>query len=181
MDSENEDLHQLEAELRAARSEFSENFRQMTSLDMMIPTGTRKRYIFQVEIASLSWIVQLLNLACFVAGIVFIFLGGIIATAGVALVVGALFSEGAFAGQWWTITAQNNYMVYYRLWGDEKFAHLDSLKNRIADLSEKLDRLSADNLHPGPSTAQENHEEAAGQDSGQPMPLRAASPRCFGP
>ena len=56
-------------------------------------------------------IVNLLNLACFIAGLVFIFFGGIIATAGVALL---------------------------RLWGDEEFARLDALKQRIADLSGQL-------------------------------------------
>jgi uncharacterized coiled-coil protein SlyX len=150
MGTESGELHQLEAELRAARSQFSQKFRQMTSLDMAIPTGIRKRYIFQVEIISLSWIIQLLNLACFIAGIVFIFLSGVIATAGVALVVGALFSEGAFAGQWWTITAQNNYMVYYRLWGDEQFTQLDNLRNKIADLSEQLDRVRVATPPPDP-------------------------------
>ena len=34
---------------------------------------------------------------------------------GVAMLVGALFSEGALVGQLWTVSPQINYMVYYRL------------------------------------------------------------------
>ena len=113
----------------------------MTSLDMMIPAGIKNRYIFHLDVVPLSWIVNLLNLACFIAGITFIFLGGVIETVGVAMLVGALFSEGAFVGQLWTITAQNNYMVYYRLWGEERFARLEDLKERMANLSDQVDRV----------------------------------------
>jgi hypothetical protein len=113
MDTESDELNRIETELQAIRVEFSQKFRQMTSLDVMIPTGIKKRYIFQLEIIPLSWIVNLLNLACFIAGIAFIFLGGVMATVGVALLVGALFSEGAYVGQLWTIAAQNSYMEGY--------------------------------------------------------------------
>jgi hypothetical protein len=141
--TESEELDRLNAALQEARSEFHLKYRQLTSMDVMLPVGLRRRYIFQVEVISISWIVQLLNLACFVTGVSVAFLGGTIQTVGISLIVGSLFAEGAFFGQWWAITAQNNYMAYYRLWGDEKFARLEELKKKMAELSEQADRLRA--------------------------------------
>lgn len=148
MSSESEELDRLDAALQEARSEFRLKYRQLTSMDLMIPVGLKKRHVFQVEVISISWIVQLLNFVCFVAGISIIFLGGVMQTIGVSLIVGSLFAEGAFVGQWWAITAQNNYMAYYRLWGDEKFARLEELKEKMAQLSEQANRLRAESVLP---------------------------------
>ena len=63
----------------------------------------------------LSRIVNLGNLACFVTGLIFVFLDGAISTVGIALLVGALFSEGAFLGQLSIITAQREYAMSERL------------------------------------------------------------------
>jgi hypothetical protein len=141
LSTESEELDRLKAELQDVQTEFRLKYRQMTSMDMMIPVGFKRRYIFQVEVISLSWIIQLLNLACFASGISFIFLGGVMQTVGVSLVVGALFAEGAFVGQWWAVTAQSSYTAFYRLWGDERFAQLDELKRRMTELSEQADQL----------------------------------------
>jgi len=89
---------------------------------------------------TLSRIVNYSNLACFVTGLVFAFLGGTISTVGVALLVGALFSEGAFMGQLWTITVQNRYIAFDRLWGGESFTRMEQLKEKVTDLSERVDK-----------------------------------------
>lgn len=49
MDAEGGEVRQLEAEFQPARMEFSRKVGQMTSLDMMVPTGIRKRFVSQLN------------------------------------------------------------------------------------------------------------------------------------
>lgn len=139
MDDSDQELDQLSGQLQAAIQEFDKKLSRMTSLNVIIPTGKRSR-TFHMNALLLSWIINLLNLTCFSTGLAFAFLGGLISTVGVALLVGSLFSEGAFVGQLWVIAHQSGSEVYDRLWGEETIEHLKHLKSTIGDLSERIDR-----------------------------------------
>lgn len=140
MDNSGQELDQLSGELQAAIHEFDKKLSRMTSLNVIIPTGIKRSRTFHMSALLLSWIINLLNLICFGTGLAFAFLGGLISTVGVALLVGSLFSEGAFAGQLWVTAHQSGSEIYDRLWGEETIEHLKHLKSTIGDLSERIDR-----------------------------------------
>jgi hypothetical protein len=146
MGGSDQELYQLKEELHAAIHEFDQKLSSMTSLYVLIQTGARRRRIFYISTQSLSWIINILNLTCFTTGFIFAFLGGAISTVGIALLVGALFSEGAFVGQMWTLAAQNRSDISNRLWGDDMASSLTQLKDKIADLSQRVDRFDQEEV-----------------------------------
>ncbi len=141
MDDSGGELDRLNEELQAAVHEFNQEFTRWTALNVPIPTGPGRLRNFKMSALLLAWIANLLNLVCFVAGLVFTFQSGVISTTGVALVVGALFSEGAFVGQLWVFTAQSENAMIDRLWGHENFTHLKQLQEKVIDLSKRVDRF----------------------------------------
>lgn len=104
-----EELDRVSEELGATAREFDRKFDQWTSIAVSIPIGPRRLRSFDMSPLLLSWIVNLGNLTCFGTGLSFVFSGGSFSTVGVALLVGALFSEGAFLGQLWTASVQSGY------------------------------------------------------------------------
>jgi hypothetical protein len=128
MDESGEDLDRLNEELRDTVREFDHQFDRWTAMNVSIPIAPKRFRNFQMGPISLSWIVNLGNLSCFATGLAFIFLGWMISSAGVALLVGALFSEGAFLGQLWTVTVQSQTMASDRLWGDEYFCPYEAVE-----------------------------------------------------
>jgi hypothetical protein len=142
VDDSRGELDRLNEELQAALNAFTREFTDWTALNVPIPTVLGRLRNFKMSALLLAWIASMLNLACFVAGLVFTFQSGVISTAGVAMVVGALFSEGAFVGQLWAYTAQSEHAMNDRLWGHEAFAHLKQLRDKINDLSKRIDRFN---------------------------------------
>jgi hypothetical protein len=150
-----EELDGLHEELRSALREFEQLRGRWTSVNVISPIGPRGLRHFQMGPLLISYIVNLGNLTCFATGLVFAFLGGAISTVGIALLVGALFSEGAFLGQAWTITAQSEYAMSERLWGDEFYTHLMQLKEKIIALSDRVEDLQ------GAAAEATNEEQAS--------------------
>jgi hypothetical protein len=141
MDGMSDELSRLNEDLKDAIREFDQEFERFTSINATIPIFPRRLRNFKMGAELLSRIVNLGNLACFVTGLVCAVIGGNLLAVGVALVVGSLFSEGAFIGQLWTMSYQNQHAVSSRLWGDEVFTRLTRLKTRIIDMSERIDIL----------------------------------------
>jgi hypothetical protein len=84
------------------------------------------------------------NAACFVTGIVFVPLGGTVSTIGVALIVGALFSFGAFVSQFWTVVTQQELDMSERICTDDaQFVKFRELDARRTELLQRLDRLNS--------------------------------------
>lgn len=141
MNDSGEDLNQLIKERDSLRRDFEQEFLRLTSVYVSLGIGPRRYRYFQMNVRLLGEFITLLNLACFVFGLVLVFQGGAVSSAGVALLVGALFSEGAFAGQVWSHTAYNGYMLLERLSDDQAFAHMKQLSQEIRELSERIDTL----------------------------------------
>lgn len=141
MGDSDEELDRLSEQLRATVREFDQVLDGWNSIGVSIPFGPRRLRSFPMSAGTLSWIINLGNLGCFALGLAFALLGGTISTVGTALLVGSLFSEGAFIGQLWVAAFQSGYTIYDRLWGDEVHAHLKQLQERITDLSKRIDEL----------------------------------------
>jgi hypothetical protein len=86
----------------------------------------------------------LFNLLCFVAGIVFIPFGGALQSLGVALIVGGLFSFGAFVSQFWAIQVEREREVFDRAFDvtykDIRYKEFQRLGKRVWELSEEIER-----------------------------------------
>ena len=92
---------------------------------------------------------------CFIAGVVFCFFGGIFAALGAALVVGALFSFGAFVAQFWLITQQARQKVSDSIFDEERLADVRKLAdkrrvliNRLKDLHDEDDEWDSGGVEP---------------------------------
>jgi hypothetical protein len=155
MDDSGEGIDQLKEQLRAADREFDRVLDRWNSVNASIPIGPRRLRDFPMNAKTLSWIINMGNLACFGLGLAFALLGGTISTVGIALLVGSLFSEGAFIGQLWTAAFQSGFTIAARLWGDEDYSYLKQQRERIADLSQRIEKL------------QQESQESATQDPGE--------------
>jgi hypothetical protein len=87
-------------------------------------------------------------LLCLVAGVVFIPFGGALQSLGIALIVGSLFSFGAFVAQFWAIQVEKEREVFNRAFDttckDIRYKEFQRLGKRVWDLSEEIER--SDNL-----------------------------------
>ena len=93
----------------------------------------------------ISMIYILFNVACFAAGIAFIFLNGTVRVVGISLVVGGLFSFGTFMAQWWDHAWQRQNETSDRAFNfdyhDWRYAELQRLAKEYAKLYDKLEGL----------------------------------------
>jgi hypothetical protein len=84
----------------------------------------------------------LFNSLCFILGVIFILLGGVLQVLGVALVVGGLFSFGAFVVQFWAIAVQRENEITERaignLYEEESYEEIRRLLKEYRDLNERL-------------------------------------------
>jgi hypothetical protein len=81
------------------------------------------------------------NTICFIAGIILVFPGGQLANIGVALIVGSLFSFGAFVSQFWTVVTQLQQEKFDQLGVRSGLDKLKELAARRAELSRRLNEL----------------------------------------
>jgi F0F1-type ATP synthase assembly protein I len=83
----------------------------------------------------------LFNISCLLAGIALIFLKGAFQVLGISLIVGGLFSFGAFVAQLWAVAAHRGHEVLDRaighLYDDEKYAELRRLALIRHELKER--------------------------------------------
>lgn len=95
-----------------------------------------------VDPENIARIYILFNIACLVAGIILIFFKGTFQVLGIALIVGGLFSFGAFVAQLWTVAVQRGHETLDRAIGraydDEKYAELRRLAAASHELRGKL-------------------------------------------
>jgi hypothetical protein len=92
---------------------------------------------------SILLVYALFNTVCLTAGVVFSFARGTLASLGLALVVGALFSFGAFVAQFWAVTHQRESETVDRAYGgdDEITVNLKRLVKKRAELVDRIERL----------------------------------------
>jgi hypothetical protein len=76
-----------------------------------------------------------------IAGVVFIVLGGLWKDLGIPLVVGSLFSLGAFIAQFWSIVVGEEDRIDDAIWRDARVRELARMVQRPVELEEKLSRL----------------------------------------
>ena len=133
------ELDRLYEELRMAEDAFSREFHSEVMTWRYSVGPVRLRAVATSKLITNVYI--LFNIICFVAGVIFIFIGGITASLGVALVVGALFSFGAFIAQLWNVAQQREYEVLNNIFGRSKTAHLRELGEKCIELEERIERL----------------------------------------
>jgi fatty acid desaturase len=95
----------------------------------------------RVESGFITRVYVAFNAVCFTAGVVLVFFGDIAASVGVALIVGALFSFGAFVSQFWAVVAQQEHELIKELEGDDRLARLRELRKKQVELSGRLNGL----------------------------------------
>jgi hypothetical protein len=86
------------------------------------------------------------NVACFFSGVGIAFIGGVFTVIGTALIVGALFSFGAFVAQFWTVRVQQDIDLNRKLYQDEVgLVELKELVKKWSDLHRRIDVLEQSN------------------------------------
>jgi hypothetical protein len=144
MNDSNTELRRLREELRVADDEFFKAWASLTDNQWVFSFGPVR---LQREIAStfLGQVYVIFNGACFVAGIVLCFLSGVPAEIGVALIVGALFSFGAFVSQFWAVVTQRRWEILDQVAPNPQRAKLRLLGERRAALLMRLDNFERSN------------------------------------
>lgn len=138
MDDTSAELGRLQEELQALDEVYQREFGRVTGWQLAygpvrVPTVfTRQR---------VALVYALFNAICFAAGVVFSFAGGTLASLGVALVVGALFSFGAFVAQMWAVVYQRERETLRQVYGDEMTADLKRLIDKRAKLVDRIEGL----------------------------------------
>jgi hypothetical protein len=113
----------------------------------------------------------LFNVACFAIGVAFTLQHGALQALGIALVVGGLFSFGAFTAQWWDHVwqDQNNTMdrAFNSGYHDKRYEELQRLAKEWVDAYEKLEALA------GPDSGDESPESHRSPASGPELDYQA--------
>jgi hypothetical protein len=134
------ELHQLLEELRAVDAEFNAELERISGVwNFALGPFTIRRP------ASAKFVTQIygvFNAACFIAGITLASIGGVFAAIGVAMIVGALFSVGAFVAQFWTVQAQDEINIQRKISGDGYQAKLKALEAKRLALFRRIEKLS---------------------------------------
>ena len=140
MDDVGSELAHLHEELRKTEVAFWKEFdRTVARWDLRIGP---LRFTTPVTPKMLALIYLLFNALCFVAGAVFAVFGGVWAALGVALIVGSLFSYGAFVGQSWVIVRQRAIGIFDRVVGDTTYAELERLAGVHRGLLDQIESLN---------------------------------------
>lgn len=130
-------INQLRKELQDAEDEFWREFGksaqrwQITLGPVHISASIGSGFITRTYV--------LFNACCLIAGAILALLGGIATSLGVALVVGALFSFGAFLTQFWAVAAEREHSTLALIDRDEVAARLKQLADKRSALAELID------------------------------------------
>lgn len=156
---------QLQRELQRATEAFDRELRSLASA--WGATLGRFAISTSFSIEGIIAVFVLFNVACFAAGIAFILQSGAIQTLGISLVVGGLFSFGAFMAQWWDHAWQraNNTVdrAFNSGYDDKRYAELQRLAKEISEISDKLQRLPQP---PGPGPTERYRKRARNRRGG---------------
>jgi hypothetical protein len=145
VDDSRTELDRLSEELRAIEAEFWEKYDSVASTWQFAMGPLRIRGVFNSVVISLVYFV--FNTICFVGGIVLILVGRSYEPLGISLVVGALFSFGAFVAQMWTLAVQAEREVAVRVFGQAETVTLRRLGKRRAELIDRIARIRSPDSH----------------------------------
>ena len=130
---------QLEETLRAADEEFWQEYVRAAST-WRVDFGPI-HMPFVIGSQQVAKIYALFNALCFVVGVVLCFFRGILAGLGIALVVGSLFTFGAFVSQFWVAVYTREVEWSNRVHSEadvEKLQHLDQERSELRKRLEGL-------------------------------------------
>jgi hypothetical protein len=98
----------------------------------------------RINSALLAVIYVLFNAVCLILGITFVFFKGAVQTLGVSLIVGSLFSFGAFVAQFWSAAMQREAQAIDRAFDegnqDIRYTELRRLAKAFWELSEQASK-----------------------------------------
>lgn len=153
MDSRKSTIRFLEGELRVTNEAIQRELQRVTSSWLFTFGPIRFHFRFGPGVIN-AFYASFISI-CLLAGVIFCFFGGILAALGAALVVGALFSFGAFVAQFWLVTQQAQQKVSESIFGEERLAHLKKLAdkrrvviNRLKDLHDEKDEWDSEGIEP---------------------------------
>ncbi len=133
------ELRQLLEELRAVDAEFSAELDRISG-EWNFSFGPFK-IRHQISSGLITQAYVAFNAACFIAGVALAFTGGVFTAIGVAMIVGALFSFGTFATQFWAVQAQDEINMQRKLSGDAYQAKLKALAAKRVELFQRIENL----------------------------------------
>jgi hypothetical protein len=139
MDDSDEVRNALEDELRATEALFWSEFKRKAH-GWQFAAGPI-RIVANVGPRTTSIIFIAFNTACFIAGIALMFVSDLAASIGAALIVGALFSFGAFVAQFWVAAFQREHDMIERVFSETRYEGLQQLSAKVALLSQRIDQL----------------------------------------
>jgi hypothetical protein len=91
--------------------------------------------------SQITWLYILFNAACIAAGVALVFFKGYLQTLGISLIVGGLFSFGAFAAQLWSVALQEENKVFDRAYDpacrDPRYSELQYWALKYWDLYQR--------------------------------------------
>jgi hypothetical protein len=119
MDSEKSTIRFLEGELRVTNEAIQRELQHVASSWRFMFGPIRVNFRFGPGVIT-AFYASFISI-CLLAGVVFCFFGGTLAALGAALVVGALFSFGAFVAQFWLVTQQARQKVSDSIFDEERF------------------------------------------------------------
>jgi hypothetical protein len=150
-DEEKVRLHQ---ELQETEDSFWREMSHAASGWQLIAGPVRIRAVVRSETITLVYVA--FNAACFIAGTIFIFAGGVLANLGIAIVVGAIFAFGSFVAQFWAVAVQNEREVRDRVFVDDWTTEMKRLAEKRTQLIERLRQARPDSDSIGDRTQEEH-------------------------
>ena len=138
MNSEKMPRDELQYELRLATEKLWAEYRRVgPRRSVSNPT----RWQVRINSALLAMIYVLFNVACLILGLTFVFFKGATQTIGISLIVGSLFSFGAFVAQFWSAAMQREAQAVDRAFDeggqDIRYTELRRLAKAFWELSER--------------------------------------------
>lgn len=130
------DINRLRKELQDAEGEFWREFGdsaqrwQITLGPVHVRASIGSGFITRFYV--------FFNICCLTAGVVLTLLGGVATSLGVALVVGALFSFGAFLTQFWAVAAEREHATLALIDKDELTARLKQLADKRSAIAQLI-------------------------------------------
>jgi hypothetical protein len=139
-EAEQPDREELQRKLDAMEKELRHDTQKLTSVWQLGIGGVVVNPVAGSGL--ISGIYFVFNGCCLVAGIVLILYGTVAQNVGVALIVGSIFSIGAFAAQFWMVTVEQERSVDERIKGvDSRIMQLQETYREIIRLRDQIDQV----------------------------------------
>ena len=140
--------HELNHELRLAAERLWTEYRRVGP---KWSAGNPTRLQVRINSALFAMIYVLFNSVCLILGLIFVFFKGATQALGISLVVGSLFSFGAFVAQFWSAAMQREADAIDRAFDaanqDIRYTDLRRLAKDFWELSERADKGARPNGH----------------------------------